>query len=89
MKKLITILLLGSFFQAYGEGTCKKCEVLRKYHEENPNPYEYYEDYIKALKEKKEVPKKVKPEELLKKEEAATSSQSTQSDTRQDLPQKQ
>lgn len=62
---------MGASFSLYGEGTCKKCEVYRKYHEANPCPYEYYEDYIKALEEKKEIPKKIKSEDLLKEETPA------------------
>jgi hypothetical protein len=61
--KLIILITMCSVFHLHGAGTCKKCEMLRKYHQENPCPYEYYEDYLKALEEKKAIPKNVKSEE--------------------------
>ena len=31
---------------------CRKCQVMRDYHEKNPSKYEYYDDYLNALEEK-------------------------------------
>lgn len=36
----------------YADGNfCRKCEVMREYHKNNPSKYEFYDDYLKDLEE--------------------------------------
>lgn len=50
MKKFGFIFFFTSFLNA--EPSCPLCEVHRAYNKEHPGEYEYYEDYLKAEKEK-------------------------------------
>jgi hypothetical protein len=47
---------LYQFASAAGEGVCVRCEEARKYNAENPNPYPYYEDYLKASSQQQTPP---------------------------------
>lgn len=57
MKYLLALSLIPLFLSA--EPVCKKCEVIREYNKDHPGDFEYYDDYLKSLKEKdaKEAPK--------------------------------
>lgn len=48
---LFTVLLQSSLSAAEG-GFCRKCELMREYHKNNPSKYQFYDDYLKDLEEK-------------------------------------
>lgn len=58
MKTVMTVFQLSFFICASiatfkvvaEEGVCKKCEIIREENKHKVNPYEYYEDYLKAEK---------------------------------------
>jgi len=56
MKKLATFIIFATFcssaLSAAAQGHCRKCEIMNKYNKEHPSNHEYYEDYLKDLKEK-------------------------------------
>ncbi len=55
-KIALSLFLAVISTQAFAAGgTCKKCEALRDYHSKHPSEYTYYEDYLKAMKEKGEI----------------------------------
>jgi len=52
MSRILFFLLLSGA-QAYSE--CELCKVIRAANEKLPPPkYEYYEDYLKAMKEEED-----------------------------------
>ncbi len=50
---LLPLLLLPALLLAE-EPVCKKCEVIRDYNKSHPGDFEYYDDYLESLKNKKE-----------------------------------
>lgn len=49
MKKIIfTLLLTIASINVTAEQVCHKCEMIREENKKKVNPYEYYEDFIKA-----------------------------------------
>ena len=53
---IVFSLLLSVIFAPVqaDDNFCRKCQVLREYHEQNPSKYTYYDDYLKDLSEKGE-----------------------------------
>lgn len=53
MNRLFCVLSLATVLMGahlYGEEAfCRKCHILREYHEKNPSKYEYYDDYLKDI----------------------------------------
>ncbi len=42
-------IIFGWVFCVFAEdGICKKCEIIREANTHKVNPYEYYEDYLRA-----------------------------------------
>lgn len=62
MKPFILPFCLTIGTLAASDGVCVRCEEARKYNEEHPNPYVYYEDYLQA-KGQEAVPAKEKTEQ--------------------------
>lgn len=56
MKIALLCILLCSFSPVLAK-ECQKCVRTREHNKKNPGKYEYFEDYLKALKEGKETPK--------------------------------
>jgi len=56
MRRLAFLLLFATFSQsslpAAEGGFCRKCNIMREYHKNNPSKYKYYDDYLKDLEEK-------------------------------------
>ncbi len=73
INSIALIALTGTVCAA--SGTCKKCEVLRKYHEDNPNAYEFYDDYLKALEAKQAAPEEIDVKKLVKEQEGIKDSE--------------
>lgn len=65
--KFFLMLMLGFTLSAsYSQGVCHKCEVIREKNKHLPPPeFEFYDDYLKAEKDKKVS---AKPQEAVKKE---------------------
>ncbi|CCB92216.1 putative uncharacterized protein [Waddlia chondrophila 2032/99] len=52
---LFTAFFSSALFSLQADDNfCRKCQVLREYHEKNPSKYKYYDDYLKDLEEKGE-----------------------------------
>lgn len=53
--KIFLMLILGFTLSAsFSQGVCHKCEVIREKNKHLPPPeFEFYDDYLKAEKEKK------------------------------------
>lgn len=62
MFYLILLIFSAAQLQA-GDGTCKKCEMLRDYHANNPAKYTFYDDYLKdkeaGLVEEEDAPEEI------------------------------
>ena len=67
--KIFLMLILGFTLSAsFSYGVCHKCEVIREKNKHLPPPeFEFYDDYLKAEKDKK-VSVSAKPKEAEKKE---------------------
>lgn len=39
---------------------CPRGDAYREYHKNNPNPYVFYEDYLKAMEEQKQTQEETK-----------------------------
>lgn len=52
-KSILTFLLMVLCTSpVYSDDNfCRKCQVMRDYHEKNPSKYEYYDDYLKDVEE--------------------------------------
>lgn len=54
MKSMFGLLgiLTSATFQVYADGpVCHHCEEIRLYNKEHHQNFEYYDDYLKSLKE--------------------------------------
>lgn len=44
----VATIFLTNTLLSEQEHTCKRCEIYREYNKEHPNPYVYYDDWLKA-----------------------------------------
>lgn len=56
MKKLLILLLATGALKADEPKICVKCQKVRKWHAENPNPYTHYEDWLAHKEELEKNP---------------------------------
>lgn len=50
---LMTTIFCLKLFTLDAQNACRKCHILRDYHENHPSKYEYYEDYLKDVEGKR------------------------------------
>ena len=61
---ILFAILCGSISLHADDNFCRKCQVLREYHQKNPSKYEFYDDYLKDLEEKGAEAVNISPEDM-------------------------
>ena len=66
MRKLVILHILAALCQTsfLAASDCPRCDIMRDYNAKHPSKYQYYDDYLKDLKEKGAENVDVKPEDL-------------------------